>query len=308
MSSSLSAKKTTNINDLVASVINQYTSSTPTTPLSGSISSNMQLLANENAVATQASQEQANKTLLDNLNRLVVSSQNSTVNVTNTATIGGFKVTLLGVQTNKNDTINTNNINQSNASPGISSVSSSPSSMSVASNLSMSSSMNGHSQKPNGLVHSSLLDMKNNINSKLLPINSNLVQMSVEKRVFNTAYVNPNAKQFLEKHQKDLQRQTAVLTRTSSVFQEDLNKSHALLNQTFAQLRQLLNDRQGQLEAQLISAAQMGSNLLQQRQAKAAELKISADNAQHLTDHEAQELKADIKVSFFLFIIILSIF
>ena len=159
-----------------------------------------------------------------------------------------------------------------------------------------SSSLNGHSQKTNG--RTSLLDMKSTIN-KILPINTNLVQTPVEKRVFNMTYVNPNAKQILERHQKDLQRQTAALTRTSSVFQEDLNKSHTLLNQTFAQLRKLLDNRQAQLEAQLISAAQTGSNLLQQRQAKAAELKISADNAQHLTDHEAQELKADIKVSFF---------
>lgn len=275
-SSSLSAKKTSNINDLVASVINQYTNSTPSTPLSGSISANMQLLANDDTPQQQQQQEQQNQSLLDNLNRLVISSQTSNAS---TATIGGFKVTVLGVQTSKND------------SPAISSIASSPSSMSVTSNLSISSSsMNGHSLNKQPMIttngRSSLLDMPAQINAS---------SSSSVKRVFNTAYVNPNARQLLEKHQKDLQRQTTVLNRVANVFQDDLNRSQQTLNQTFAQLRQLLNDRQAQLETQLIVAAQTGSNLLQQRQSKAAELKIMADNAQHLSDVEAQELKADIK-------------
>ena len=214
-------------------------------------------------------QQQNQQALLDNLNRLVLSS-NQTSN-SSTATINGFKVTVLGVQTNKSE-----------SSPVISSISSSPSSMSVTSNLSLSSSTNGHVAQP--LFGSSLLDM-----------NASTVKKQ-EKRVFNTAYVNASAKQLLEKHQKDLQRQTTVLNKVSCVFQDDLNKSHAQLQQTFAQIRQLLNERQAQLETQLIAAAQTGSSLLQQRQAKAVELKVLADNALHLTDDEAQELKADIKV------------
>jgi hypothetical protein len=242
----------------------------------------MQLLANNETTADLA--------LLNNLNRLVASSQNSN---SSSATIGGFKVTVLGVQT-------TNKVDPpASASSVISSVSSSPSSMSMASSsVSMSSSMNGHTTVSAKQLTNDNRPI-NNGRSTLLTNNNhnhlNSLNPSIENRHFNTSYINPNSKQILEKHQKDLQRQTAVLTRISSVFQEDLNKSHTLLNQTFAQIRQLLNDRQAQMETQLISVAQTGSALLQQRQQKAAELRLLVDNGQHLSDEETRELKADIK-------------
>ena len=111
----------------------------------------------------------------------------------------------------------------------------------------------------------------------------------------NTSYVNPNARAAMEKHQKDLQRQTALLNRIPSVFQDELNKRQQELSHTFQQLRQVLNEKQAQLETQLIAAAQAGNTLLQQRQSKAVELKYLCDSCQHLSDAELNELKADIK-------------
>lgn len=99
----------------------------------------------------------------------------------------------------------------------------------------------------------------------------------------------------MEKHQKDLQRQTALLNRIPSVFQDELNKRQQELSHTFQQLRQVLNEKQAQLETQLIAAAQAGNSLLQQRQSKAVELKYLCDSCQHLNDAELNELKADIK-------------
>ena len=236
----------------------------------------MQLLANEEQQQQQQQMVAANnQALLDNLNRLVISSQaksntsSSSSSATATATIGGFKVTVLGVQTqSKSD---------------VQSAASSPSSMSSSS----SSAANGHPAKPapNGTAFLKSLPG--------LAVGANLI---TSPRVFNQAYVNPNSKQILEKHQKDLQRQTAVLARTTSAFHDDLGRARISLSQTFAQLRQLLSERQAQLEAELMSADQCGGRMLQQRQEKAAQLKVMADNAQHLTDHEAQELKVDIKV------------
>ena len=78
---------------------------------------------------------------------------------------------------------------------------------------------------------------------------------------------------------------------------EELKRSEVAVKQTFAQLRQWLDERQFEVESKLAAGGQLGCGLLEQRQLKAADLKNLADNAQHLSDPEIVELKADIKVS-----------
>ena len=109
------------------------------------------------------------------------------------------------------------------------------------------------------------------------------------------SYVNPNAKELLEKHQKDLQRQTNQLGKIASQFQDEFSKSQKHINETFDKLRELLNVQQSELQSQLMANAQNVYNILQRRQNKAVELKLLLENAQHLNEHQTQELKADIK-------------
>lgn len=259
-----------NLNDLVASVINQYTSSTPSTPLSSSLSPN-------SSAQVQQQQQEPQQILLDTLNRLNTDTANTTTSLLSlpladnqTTTINGYKVTILGVQTNNS------------ASTVVESKSQQSSSTSSPSSMSCTSSTNSTTNS-----RPSLLELNSNNSNSLLRIPA--------ARKFNTSYVNPNSKQILEKHQKDLQRQTAQLNKLTLSYQDELSKSHILLDQTFNQLRQVLNERQAQLEKQLAQVGQYGNRLLQERQHKAADLRIMSDNSQHLNDQELMELKADMK-------------
>jgi len=267
--SSLSNRRS-NLNDLVASVINQYTSSTPSTPLSSSMNSN--IISNIN----QQQQQQANS-LSEQLNRLVLNQNNQSLS-------SSIKVTVLGVQTSSDLLSNT-----------CSSMSSSPLSSSTSTSDKHSAQqqqqqeiqqpkLNGHANANNTNNRPMLLDLKQNGTNTTSILNK-----------VNMSYVNPNAKELLEKHQKDLQRQTNQLAKIASQFQEEFSKSQKQINETFDKLRELLNVQQSELQSQLIANAQNGYNILQRRQNKAVELKLLLENAQHLNEHQTQELKADIK-------------
>lgn len=210
-----------NLNDLVASVIDQYTSAS---------------LSSTPAASMSPPEPLKSEVLLDTINRL--NGAESSLN--------GYKVTILGIETPK--------VSQSNSSS-----STSPSSMSVASSASF--------ERPQ--------------------------QLELPK--FNKSFVNPNAKQLLEKPIKDLHRQTLQLNKIQSSIQEQVSVSTQLLNKTYQQLLNILAERKAQLEVELKTSSQHAIALVQQRQSKAANLKLIADNAQHLSDAECNELRADIK-------------
>lgn len=108
--------------------------------------------------------------------------------------------------------------------------------------------------------------------------------------------MNANAKAILEeKHQRDLQRQTVQLAKIVASFNDQLAKSRAHVQQTFAQLRSVLAERESHVERQLAQAGAQGVALLKDRQFRAADLRLMADNVQHLNDQEALELRQDIK-------------
>lgn len=210
-----------NLTDLVASVIDQYTSTS---------------LSSTPAVSISPSEPQKTEVLLDTINRL------------NTETnLNGYKVTILGIETP--------GANQSSSS------STSPSSASVASSASF--------ERPQ--------------------------QLDLVKPKFNKSFINPNAKLLLEKPIKDLQRQTVQLSKVHSSIQEQVAVSSQLLNKTYQQLLSILAERKAQLESDLKASSQMAISLVEQRQSKAANLKLLADNGQHLSDAECNELRADIK-------------
>lgn len=210
-----------NLNDLVASVIDQYTSTS---------------LSSTPAVSISPSEPHKPEVLLDTINRL------------NTETnLNGYKVTILGVETP--------GANQSNSS------STSPSSVSVASSASF--------ERPH--------------------------QLPLDVPKFNKSYSNPNAKQLLEKPIKDLQRQTVQLGKVHSSIEQQVAVSSQLLNKTYQQLFSILTERKVQLERELKASSQIAISLVEQRQKKAANLKLLADNGLHLSDAQCNELRADIK-------------
>lgn len=271
-----------NLNDLVASIINQYTSATSETDnkpaaiaTPAPTPSSTQAEVKPNIVQMQQQpQNQQQLDLLENLNNLV------NLSMPLSKALGDLKVKVLSI-----DQPTRYESSTKTTSPVLSSVTSSPSSMSVVSSMSMSSASTTEKQQPQ--IRPTLLDLnKNKPTSQAV---------FAQQRQFNKSYVNPNAKNFLEKSTKDLQRQTVALTKITHQYQEDLTTSQNLLNKTFNDLRKLLNERQNQLQAKLNSLAQTGNAMLVQRQSKAAELKYLADNAVHLNDNELLELKADIK-------------
>lgn len=284
------------ISDLVSSIIDHYTgpnaATTSSAPISTTPSSNTETLAGPNSGKQQTNQSQQ---LVDDLNRLVLSSTN------NTATISGLKVTVMGIQSNNGGG---GSVNHAGSATGnhhhvnstaqtISSVSSSPSSMSSSSSTFDSSrhtllTQSASQPTTNGGGRPSLLELKTNGNGGMMAT-------PLPQRTFNKQINNTRARELLEKPQKDLQRQSTVLAKIATVFQEEANKGQLLLVQTFSQLHKLLDQRQAQLQAQLMASVQTGNDLLRQRQAKAAALKLSVDNSVHLTDDETLELKADIK-------------
>lgn len=260
------SNKTFNINDLVASVINQYTSSNPpSSPLTTAgtiLTPTPTILIDTNHNPTPTTATTTTTTTAITL---------PTGNGEQTTNIAGYKVTLFN---------STNGGTSTNAS-----TQSSPSSVSVLSTASTNcSSLNG----PVG-NRPSLLDLNDKQTQQQQQ------QLHIPHRTFNTAYVNPNARAVLEKHLKDLQRQTVQLNKISVSFNEEHVRSKLHLKQTFQQLRNLIDEREALLEKQLATSVQTGLHLLKERQFKAADLKLQADNAQHLNEQELLELKANIK-------------
>ena len=147
--------------------------------------------------------------------------------------------------------------------------------------------------------------MTPNINTATIPNNNsinnnsnnsgNLPQHPLNSHI-NRSYINPNnTKNVLDKFQKDLQRQSQQLARISSQFHDELNKSQLNMNQTFMLLRNMLDQRQAQLQANLAEVSRNAAQTLNQRQHKANQLKVLAENVVHLNDSDTLELKADIK-------------
>ena len=285
------SKQKQKLNDLVASIINQYTTAgadsltasapqpqpQPTAGVTELKNSNISIplvATGQPAVTTTHTANQQQQNLLENLNNLVNSSQPAMLS----KALSGLKVTVLGIEQPNT---------MKNMSPVISSVSSSPSSMSVMSTMSLSSTSDRQPNQSSSSTRPSLLEL-NKKSAGPVPI--------ILPKQFNTAYINQNSKTVLEKSHKDLQRQTVALNKISNQFQDDLAKSQTLLNKSFNNLRQILNERQNQLQFKLNSLSQTGHDILDQRQVKAAQLKHLAENAIHLNDNETLELKADIKV------------
>lgn len=249
------------INDLVSLIINQSITTTGSTAPQPP----QQPAASVQPTSLNAQIEQQ-QSILNNLNKLIIGNQSK---------IGGPKVTVLGIEQPKETAVKVTN-NQS-------SVTSSPSSMSSASTF----------DKENKHSNSSKQKMPQNVNNN--NTNSDMPQHPLNSHI-NRSYTNPNnTKNVLGNFQKDLQRQSQQLTRTSSQFQEELSKSQMNINQTFMLLRSMLDQRQAQLQTELASVARSAVQTLNQRQQKASQLKVLGDNVVHLNDQDTLELKADMK-------------
>ena len=248
-----------NINDLVSSIINQYTAVTAESkePIAKPV-----VAAKLNGDNPLHSHQQ---NLLNSLNNLIISSNSGNAS----KSIGGLKVTVIGIeQPGKQVELQQQ---QQASSVGASPASASPSSS--GSVLSSSSSLIKQApqllQRPQPALNIPNIDL---------------------------AYVNPNnSKSSMDKFQKDLHRQTTVLAKISAQLHEELHKSQLNCNQTFERLRHLLNERQSQVQAEFGLMARNASQMLSSRQNKAVQLKLLADNAVHLNDNDTLELKADIK-------------
>jgi len=256
------------VNDLVSSIINQSIN----TPLPTSQSTANKIIATkicEESAISLNSQVHSQQNILNNLNNLIISSQSTN----SSKAISGLNVKVIGIeQSNGNKQMTTTNQ---------SSLTSSPSSMSATST---SSNFDNNKQ---GIQSNNNQFNKIQLNNQFFQNNNQNINMN---------FTNPNnTKNVLEKSQKDLLRQTTVLTRTAAQFQEELNKSQFNCNQQFMILRNLLDQRQNQLQANLNTVAHNATQLLMQRQHKAAQLKSLADNAIHLNDNDTLEFKADIK-------------
>lgn len=258
-----------NINDLVSSIINQSINTTvpsDTQPVKSNTSENSQ----DTSLKVQVQQQQ---NILNSLNNLIISSQP----LNSSKAIGGLNVTVLGIEQPTKQTTNQSSLN------------SSPSSISAAStSSSIFENKQGTQVKQNKISQGSQMfnESSQKANLQFHPLNNHL----------NLSYRNPNnTKNVLDKASKDLQRQSTVLSKISTQFQEELNKSQISFNQTFLYLHQLLDQRQNQLQANLNTLARNASQALSQRQHKASQLKNLADNVVHLNDQDTLELKADIK-------------
>lgn len=246
------------INDLVSLIINQSITTTgSTTPQPPQPAASVQ----PTSLNAQIEQQQS---ILNNLNNLIIGNQSK---------IGGPKVTVLGIEQPKETAVKVTNIQTS--------VTSSPSLTSSTSTF----------DKDNKQSNSSKQKVPQNVNST----NSNLPQHPLSSHI-NRSYTNPNnTKNVLGNFQKDLQRQSQQLTRTSSQFQEELSKSQMNIDQTFMLLRSMLDQRQAQLQTELASVARNAVQTLNQRQQRASQLKVLGDNVVHLNDQDTMELKADMK-------------
>jgi hypothetical protein len=270
-----SAQRRSNLNDLVASIINQYTAPASIDSSSPNVNSLTNNLANTLSINNHDSNNDSSSQTLNSNSLLLAPST--------LQSIGGVKITVLGIQTTNQTSTTANTVSQT------SSTTSSPSSMSITSNMSTASSLinNNNNNRP-----ATLLDLHK-------PLNKSLFNEQQQQRHFNKLYINPSVtKQSLEKHQKDLQRQTVQLQKIQTQYADEYTKSMQSINQTFSQLQKLLQDKQLEMQTKLNTNAQYGKQLLEQRHAKAADLKLTLDNAQHLNDNDLNELKADIKVSF----------
>lgn len=254
-----------NINDLVSSLINQSITTVPAAEAPVAPTPNSQT---DTSLSSQIKQQQ---TLLNKMNNLIISSQNPSKST-------DLKVTVLGIDERPVT-------NQS-------SLTSSPSSMSTTS-MSPSLSLTNKQSTSINTTEPAAQQAKIPLNNQFTSANSTKHPLTAH---INKAYTNQNnVKNALEKSQKDLQRQTTVLARIATQFQEELNKSQINMNQTFMQLRTMLDQRQNQMQASLNNISRNGGQILMQRQQKAVQLKTLADNVVHLNDQDTLELKADIK-------------
>lgn len=255
---------TNKVDDLVSSIINQSINTTVPLSTESSQIAPLKLVSQKDTSLCSQIAEQQN--ILDNLNNLIIGTQS----VNGSKNISGLKVTVLGIE-------------QPGKQQQQSSLTSSPSSMSSTSTF-----------DPNPKQQKTLLNNQSSktptSNSKKIggdhPLNSHI----------NLSYVNPNnTRNVLDKSQKDLQRQSAQLTRISTQWQAELNKAQETCNQTFMLLRNMLDQRQVQLQTSLNQVAQQAAQTLNIRQHKAQQLKNLAENFVHLNDQDTLELKADIK-------------
>lgn len=254
-----------NINDLVSSIINQSITTVPATEASAAPIPTPQA---DTSLSSQIKQQQI---LLNKMNNLIISSQNPNKSA-------DLKITVLGIEERPVT-------NQS-------SLTSSPSSMSTTS---MSPSLSSTSKqstinKPEAISQQAKIPLNNQFTSK--PQSVHPLTAHINKAYTNQNNVKNNA---VEKLQKDLQRQTTVLARIATQFQDELNTSQINMNQTFKKLRAMLDQRQNQMQADLNNISMNGGQILMQRQQKAAQLKTLSENIVHLNDQDTLELKADIK-------------
>lgn len=314
-----------NINELVASVINKYTSgNTPPVPTSIPATTNNSLNSSElekRLTETLKLENGVTVSAASQVTAISNSSSSSTIIPTSSSslsasqivdaippTFGGVKITVLGIQTaNSMNTISSTPKPGSHAASGntvndsasfVSSTTSSPSSMSI---VSTSSAFSNPAVQINGVGNGSggarpyLLELKQNgaqpVNLFSNAANNNLPRV-------NKNYFNQRAGKDvqLERLQRDLNRQQSQLTKICNQYEEQMTRDRALLTSTFAEIRRLLDARERELDRQLVASAQQGAKILQNRQAKAAWLKVLSDNARHLNDQEIGELKSDIKV------------
>ena len=253
-----------NINDLVSSIINQYTAvaAEPKVVAAKSESNSVAKLTNGGGDNPLNSHQQ---NLLNSLNNLIISSNPGNAS----KSIGGLKVTVIGIEQPSKHV-------EPQSSVGASPASASPSSS------------------------GSVLSSSSSLIKQAAPQLLQRPQPALNIPNIDLAYVNPNnSKSSMDKFQKDLHRQTTVLAKISAQFQEELHKSQLNCNQTFERLRHLLNERQSQMQAEFNLMARNASQMLSSRQNKAIQLKLLADNAVHLNDNDTLELKADIKVLLF---------
>ena len=253
-----------NINDLVSSIINQYTAvaAEPKVVAAKSESNSVAKLTNGGGDNPLNSHQQ---NLLNSLNNLIISSNPGNAS----KSIGGLKVTVIGIEQPSKHV-------EPQSSVGASPASASPSSS------------------------GSVLSSSSSLIKQAAPQLLQRPQPALNIPNIDLAYVNPNnSKSSMDKFQKDLHRQTTVLAKISAQFQEELHKSQLNCNQTFERLRHLLNERQSQMQAEFNLMARNASQMLSSRQNKAVQLKLLADNAVHLNDNDTLELKADIKVLLF---------
>ena len=314
-----SSQNKNKINDLVASVLNQFTSSHSASTLADSAATKSPATAaktdaylagtnTKTALATSKNQEKlevSNKPFVDisNLKNKLLSSQ---------TLFGGVKIKVLEIETNSvstsgstsSSTSNNGDISNNNTDTGIDTdtdVDTIVQSRSfVNSNVRILSTtpIIPPPQPPSSsvaVVEKSIPSATNIIS--ITPTPREAVQHKVDTTNMNLFFNNKTPIFALEKQQTALVKQANQINNIAFLLEEERHKSHYLIIQTFNQIRQLLNERQVQIENQLTSAAKLGSELLARRQNVAVELKKRLDDSSAASNESIDTLKSDIEVS-----------